>query len=504
MRTVAIINQKGGCGKTTTAVNLAGVLARRGLRTLLIDLDPQSHCAAGLAIPDSAIDRHIGDAMLAPERIASERARLVWRAGRNLDLVPSSMRLAGLEAARGGLAELDDRDQRLEQAIRAICDSAPRDSAEPYDWCVIDCPPSIGLLTYNALRAATEVVIPVETGFFAMKGAGKQANTIRSLARRLGGSTPYFILPTMYEDDSPLSRALLSEIRENFTDRLIPVIIRRDEKLREATSIGQPISEYAPSSTGSLDYAALADWLLSATSSRRGAGSPGGTTEQIVDLKPSATLAGLDDSTETETVNSSDAVDGASSPGMTPEPAHRDPVLSRAAELAARARQLVEQSRKLQDRLASDPRVSRAMHRFDDALVGHSEPATPVVDTRVALAPPSRPPFVGVRHAPEGVRFVFPGRPEQRVSVAGDFNNWSPSAAVMEYDPRLGAHAITLTLPPGRRQYRLVVDGRWIADPHNPETQRNAFDEVNSVVAVRPSVPAELNHHAHAGTEAHA
>ncbi|MBX3351325.1 MAG: AAA family ATPase [Phycisphaeraceae bacterium] len=493
MRTVAIINQKGGCGKTTTAVNLAGVLARRGLKTLLIDLDPQSHCAAGLAIPDSAIDRHIGDAMLAPERISSERARLVWRAGRNLDLVPSSMRLAGLEAARGGLAELDDRDQRLEQAIKAICDSAPRDTGEPYDWCVIDCPPSIGLLTYNALRAATEVVIPVETGFFAMKGAGKQANTIRSLARRLGGSTPYFILPTMYEDDSPLSRALLSEIRENFADRLIPVIIRRDEKLREATSIGQPISEYAPSSTGSLDYAALADWLLSATSSRRGA------AEQIVDLKPAATLAGLDDSTETETVNSSDAP----TPAQAAQPvAERDPVLSRAAELAARARQLVEQSRKLQDRLASDPRVSRAMHRFDDALVGQSEPETPVVDTRPASVPSARPPFVGVRHAPDGVRFIFPGRPEQRVSVAGDFNNWSPSAAVMEYDARLGAHAITLTLPPGRRQYRLVVDGRWIADPHNPETQRNAFDEVNSVVAVRPSVPSELNHHAHAGVEA--
>src|SRR5690606_35687430 len=133
-----------------------------------------------------------------------------------------------------------------ERALEAIIASAPRDGArEPYDWCIIDCPPSIGLLTYNALRAATDVIIPVETGFFAMKGAGKQANTIRSLARRLGGSTPFFILPTMYEDSSSLSRALLAEIRESFSERLVSVVIRRDEKLREAASIGQPVSEYA-------------------------------------------------------------------------------------------------------------------------------------------------------------------------------------------------------------------------------------------------------------------
>lgn len=477
MRTVAIINQKGGCGKTTTAVNLAGVLARRGLRTLLVDLDPQSHCAAGLAIPDSAIDRHIGDAMLQPERIASERARLVWRAGRNLDLVPSTMRLAGLEAARGGLAELEDRDQRLERALDAITASAPRESArDAYDWCVIDCPPSIGLLTYNALRAATDVIIPVETGFFAMKGAGKQANTIRSLARRLGGSTPFFVLPTMYEDNSSLSRALLAEIRESFHDRLIPVVIRRDEKLREAASIGQPITEYSPSSTGAADYGALADWLLSSTAQKRSGDAP-----TITELKP------LDaDSTETDAPQAA--------PIEAPEPP-ADPVLSRAAELAARARQLVEQSRKLQDKLSADPKVAAAMRRFDDAIT--DETASREADRSLRAGP--RPPFVGVRHTPEGVQFIYPGRADQRVVVAGDFNNWSPAAAPMHFDPALNAHAVTLQLPPGRRQYRLIVDGRWIADPHNPDTTSNAFGEVNSVVTVRPAAPIETAHTPHAG-----
>jgi chromosome partitioning protein len=476
VRTVAIINQKGGCGKTTTAVNLAGVLARRNLRTLLVDLDPQSHCAAGLAIPDSAIDRHIGDAMLQPERIAAERARLVWRAGRNLDLVPSTMRLAGLEASRGGLAELEDRDQRLELALDAIRASAPQqDGREPYDWCIIDCPPSIGLLTYNALRAATDVIIPVETGFFAMKGAGKQANTIRSLARRLGGSTPYFILPTMYEDESSLSRALLAEIRDSFSDRLVPVVIRRDEKLREAASIGQPVSEYAPSSNGATDYGALGDWLLSNTALKRSGEAP-----PITELKPPKP-AELGDTAPTP-----------------PAPApSADPVLSRAGELAARARQLVEQSRKLQDRLIADPKVAAAMRRFDDAIIDEASSR----ESEAALRSTPRPPFAGVRHTPEGVRFIYPGRADQRVVIAGDFNNWSPAAAPMTFDPMINAHTALLALPPGRRQYRLIIDGRWQADPHNPDTTTNAFGEVNSVITVRSAEPLEtasLSQGAHA------
>ncbi|MEL6740664.1 MAG: AAA family ATPase, partial [Planctomycetota bacterium] len=113
MRTIAIINQKGGCGKTTSAVNLAAVFASRGYRTLLVDMDPQSHCAAGLGVPEEQIERDIGDAMLTPATRALDATRLLWRIGRGFDLAPSRMRLAALEAARGGLADQPDKERRL-------------------------------------------------------------------------------------------------------------------------------------------------------------------------------------------------------------------------------------------------------------------------------------------------------------------------------------------------------------------------------------------------------
>ncbi|MFN7558925.1 MAG: ParA family protein, partial [bacterium] len=166
MRTIAIVNQKGGCGKTTTAINLAGVLARQGRRTLLVDLDPQSHCASGLAIPEARIDVQIGDAMMARPDQAIDWTRLLWRVSRSLDLAPSTVRLAALESARGGLAGAENAEARLAGVLSKIADQ--------YEFCLIDCPPNIGLLTYNALAAAGEVLIPVETAFFALQGASKQ------------------------------------------------------------------------------------------------------------------------------------------------------------------------------------------------------------------------------------------------------------------------------------------------------------------------------------------
>ncbi len=254
VRIITIINQKGGCGKTTTAINLSGTFAKQGLRTLLVDMDPQSHCAAGLGVPENRIDLDIGDAMLTPGNRPLDTSRLLWRVGRRLDLAPSRMKLAGLEAARGGLADKPDKERRLHNTLQRF--------KADYDVSVIDCSPSIGLLTFNALAAADAILIPVETSYFALQGAAKQINTVRTLAKRLGIEIPIWILATIHDQTSRVSNDILGELQRRFDERVIPVIIRRDPVLREAASFGQPAIEFAPHSLGSQDYAAVTEWFI--------------------------------------------------------------------------------------------------------------------------------------------------------------------------------------------------------------------------------------------------
>ncbi|MBZ0172814.1 MAG: ParA family protein, partial [Phycisphaerales bacterium] len=259
MRTIAIINQKGGCGKTTTAINLAAVLASSGRRTLLVDLDPQSHCAAGLAVPASQIEFDIGDAMLSLPGKGFEPERLLWRVTRDLDLAPSRTKLAGLEATRGGLAAAHERERRLSKVLEHVSTAA---GGERFDYCVIDCPPSIGLLTYNAITASDGIIIPVETSFFSLQGATKQVATIRSLGRRLGTRPVTRLMATMHDAAHGLARDLRSELNRRFEGAMVPVTIRLDTALREAASFGQAIIDYDPRSTGAADYKALGSWVL--------------------------------------------------------------------------------------------------------------------------------------------------------------------------------------------------------------------------------------------------
>ncbi len=255
MRVVSIINQKGGCGKTTTAINLAAVLARTGARTLIVDMDPQSHCAAGLGVPESSIEHGVAELLMGDLERPLDLQSHLWEISTNLHLLPSTVQLATLEAPYGPLASRLDRDRRLTRLLAWWRSS--------FDWCIIDCPPTIGLLTFNALMASDLVLVPVETGYFSLKGAEKQIQTIGALVERRQRPIPFYLLPTLVDESKPLSRDILSAMTTRFPDHLLPVVVRNHEVLREAASFGQPVTEYAPGSDAEVDFQVLAQWLES-------------------------------------------------------------------------------------------------------------------------------------------------------------------------------------------------------------------------------------------------
>ncbi len=490
VRTIAIVNQKGGCGKTTTAINLAAICAKRGLRTLLVDMDPQSHCAAGLGVPDESIENHIGKALLADLTRPFNRESLVWEVSRHLDLAPSAMSLAGLEAPGGGLHQLEDRDRRLSLLLRWL--------SPHYDRCFIDCPPNIGLLTYNALRAAGEAIIPVETGYFALRGAKKQWETIRNLVDRVNHPITCYVLPTLFDAEDRIARNILGAIRRQFGARVIPLVIRAHASVREAAGFGQPVAEYAPESDAVADFAALADWLDH---------HPADPPEMLVDVTRSVTVPWTRESDSTNGVMAHSAALDA--PRLQPASMGPSGGSSRAAEMAQRMRDLAHN----RNRPVTAPGTTPAPNAHSAAGAGGatavarqaratgaepSETPETLVARRFATVVESKdlPPPVslihtnlvrlfGSRQTPQGVLFVQPGAPSMAISVAGVFNGWSPLAAPMRYNPDSGVFELLLPLPRGEHEYRLVIDGRWQPDPYNTTRRRNDFGEENNIVVVR-------------------
>jgi len=417
LRTIAVINQKGGCGKTTLSINLAAVLAGKGQKTLLVDMDPQAHCALGLAVPEAQLDHTISDLLRAGLDGSLQFSDIVWQISKHLDLAPSTMALAGIEQE---LSTTPDKDRRLSQVLNTVADQ--------YDFCIIDCPPSIGLLTFNALLAANEVLVPVETGYFAMQGAVKQQATIEMLAHRVSHRVKYRVLATMYDVRTKLAREILAELRRHFGDKLLPIVVHFNSKLKEAASFGQPITEFDPASRGMEDFGKLAAWLLD---------NP---------TEPAQALA--------ETPQAS------------------NPAMNRAAELVERARALNDRTANLSDKLANDPDIAT-----EETLQIKSK-STPNANLTDKLAK-----LYGVRNTSQGVLFVHPANAAtEQASVAGDFNNWSSTATPMNRDEKLGIFQTCVPLQPGTYRYRLVIDGKWINDPYNSYVESNPYGELNNVI----------------------
>jgi chromosome partitioning protein len=248
MRTISIVNQKGGCGKTTTTVNLAGALAADGFTVLVIDMDPQAHASLALGINPDELDENLYEVLVEPAG-ATALSRIILNVFHGVDLAPAGIVLSALEQKLAAEHQ-EARTERLSQAL----DSLKAD----YDFILIDCPPAVSLLTFNALRASQEVIVPLETSSFAVDGVQKLLETISLLMDRVGHSLSVRVLPTLYDGRTRYARETLGEIRELFRDLCFDSVIRLNVKLREAAQKGKPISLYAPKANGALDYAAVA------------------------------------------------------------------------------------------------------------------------------------------------------------------------------------------------------------------------------------------------------
>ncbi len=248
-KVISIANQKGGVGKTTTAINLAASLAAVEHPTLIIDIDPQSNTTSGLGIDVKTVTNSVYEVMIGStdthDTIRTTELDF-------LDLVPSHINLVGAEIE---MIDREDRERILDKAISEL--------REKYDFIIIDCPPSLGLLTINALTASDSIVIPVQCEYFALEGLGQLLNTIKIVRQHLNPDLDIEgVLLTMYDTRTRLSNQVAEEVKRYFDDRVFKSVIARNIRLAEAPSFGKPALLYDSTSTGSKNYLALARELI--------------------------------------------------------------------------------------------------------------------------------------------------------------------------------------------------------------------------------------------------
>jgi len=360
MKIIAIANQKGGCAKTTTAINLAASLAYLGQRVLLIDLDPQTHASFGLGIDTTDKDATIYNVMTGNEKKKRPIKKAIIKFKENMDLVPSHILLSTIEQE---FRDKPDSVSHLHNAIQAV--------SGDYDYVLIDSPPSLGFLTFSALRASHQTIIPIEMSCFAVMGLNKLLGMTELIKIKLNHTTKVNGLITLYDRRVRYTQKIFAEIKKYFKDNLFNTIVRVNIALKEAASFGKPVLDYSKYSNGSKDYLALAE-------------------EMILEDK---------DADVTEFYKKSN-------------------------ELISRTKSTL---------------------------------------VKFSIAWPE-------------ARYVY---------IVGDFNDWKLSEeSRLETTPKEGVWEKRVTLKPGKYRYKYVVDGRWIQDPDNPETESNPFGSLDSILTI--------------------
>ena len=246
---LAIVNQKGGVGKSTTAINLGAALAEKGLKVLIVDIDPQGNASSGLGIDKTDVEYSIYDLLL--EGIDFSEA-IISVNDSKLDIIPANIDLAGAEIE---LVSQISRESRLDKALK--------EDSDIYDYILIDCPPSLGLLTLNALTAADGVIVPIQCEYYALEGLGQLLETIKLVQNNLNSNLELEgVLLTMYDSRTNLSDQVADEVKKHFSNEIYETVIPRNVRLSEAPSFGQSIISYDNRSSGAKAYRELAREVL--------------------------------------------------------------------------------------------------------------------------------------------------------------------------------------------------------------------------------------------------
>ena len=251
MRIISIVNQKGGCGKTTTAINLSACLAANGRKVLLIDMDPQGHSTIGLNIKTEALDKTIYEVLCGFEDQKIKIDDASFQTAEVFRVVPSNIKLSTFEQQ---LSKVPGRETKLKESIEGL--------THHYDYILIDCPPSLGLLTFNSLMASSEVFIPIDMGFFSLHGTGKLMEIIELVRNKTGHEIRVKALATMYDRRTRIAREILENVRNHFKRSMFETVINFNVRLKEAAGFGKTIVDFDSKSQGYKDYLELAGEVL--------------------------------------------------------------------------------------------------------------------------------------------------------------------------------------------------------------------------------------------------
>lgn len=424
MKIISVANQKGGCGKTTTAINLAAALSLNGQKVLLFDLDPQAHASLGLDI-ESQDSIYNVISKLTPRKLKIEN--IIKRVENSFDLVPSNVLVGTLEQE---LSDEIGRELKLREAIEPLKDD--------YDYVIIDCPPSLGILTVNAIRVSDELIIPVETSRFSMQGVDHLMDIVNLVKDRLNHEVKCRVLITMFDSRLRHSFAMLSTFKDRFSEILFDTIIHINVKLKESAVMGKTVSAYDKYCRGSKDYFSLAKELI---------------LLNRLDLEKEQLALASQESFEQPI----------------PEVKIEDKIQPQQANIP---------ELKIENEFPEKIIAKEASKDIKEVSAGANENT---------LAPMSEQMQEIVKQEIDGmqtIRFTIEAPEAKSVYVTGSFNDWSLDDTCRMKENN-GAWEAEIPLQAGLYKYQFIVDGVWKEDPKNTRKERNSFGDINSLIEVK-------------------